>query len=182
MAFDGRGDPAVKTLHTERLRIRPLSAEGDAAFMLGLLNEPSWLRFIGDRGVKTLDDARAYIEHGPLAMYARRGFGFCIVEAQGAAGLPLGICGLSQRDYLEHPDIGFAMLPQHAGRGYAFEAAAAILSHARAELGLDCVLATTRLDNLRSQSLLERLGLKFERLIPHPDGSERQLMLYALRA
>ena len=159
-----------------------MSAAGDAAFMLGLLNDPSWLRFIGDRGVKTLADAQAYIENGPVAMYARRGFGFCIVEARDAAKTPLGICGLSQRDYLDHPDIGFALLPQHAGKGYAFAAAAAVLSYAQAELGLACVLATTRVDNLRSQNLLERLGLKFERLMPHPDGSERQLMVYALRA
>lgn len=158
-----------------------MSAEGDAAFMLGLLNQPTWLRFIGDRGVKTLEEAQRYIENGPVAMYARRGFGFCIVEGKDPSAVSLGICGLSQRDYLEHPDIGFAMLPQHAGKGYAFEAAAAVLRYAQAELGLACVLATTRVDNLRSQRLLERLALRFERLIPHPDGSERQLMVYALR-
>ncbi|MDC8772547.1 GNAT family N-acetyltransferase [Roseateles albus] len=101
-------------------------------------------------------------------MYGRFGFGFRMVENGAASRLQLGICGLPQRDYLDHPDIGFALLPQHAGKGYAFEAAAAVLSYAQTELGLACVLATTRVDNLRSQNLLERLGLKFERLIPHP--------------
>ncbi|MDC8772550.1 GNAT family N-acetyltransferase [Roseateles albus] len=172
----------MKTLHTERLCIRRLSATDDAAFMLSLLNDPSWLRYIGDRGVKTLEQARHYIESGPVEMYGRLGFGFCMVENRAAPRLQLGICGLAQRDYLDCPDIGFAFLPQHGAQGYAFEAAAEMLRYAQGELGLKNILATTRVDNLRSQKLLEKLGLRFERLIPHPDGSERQLMVYALRA
>jgi RimJ/RimL family protein N-acetyltransferase len=172
----------LKTLQTERLRIRRMSAADDAAFMLSLLNDPSWLRFIGDRGVRSLADAQAYIENGPVEMYGRLGFGFCMVESKQPAGQRLGVCGLAQRDYLDYPDIGFAFLPQHAGQGYAFEAAAAVLRYAQAELGLKNILATTRVDNLRSQKLLEKLGLRFERQIPHPDGSERQLMVYAIRA
>ncbi|MCV2367916.1 GNAT family N-acetyltransferase [Roseateles oligotrophus] len=171
----------MKTLHTDRLVIRPMSAVADAAFMLTLLNDATWLRFIGDRGVRTLEEAQRYIETGPVDMYARLGFGFCIVESK-QTGLALGACGISQRDYLDSPDIGFAFLPQHAGQGYAFEAAAAVLRYAQTELGLTTILATTRLDNLRSQQLLEKLGLRFERLMPHPDGSERQLMVYGIRA
>ncbi len=159
-----------------------MSAAEDAAFMLGLLNDPSWLRFIGDRGVRTLEDAQAYIENGPVEMYGRLGFGFCIVESRGPSAQRLGVCGLAQRDYLDCPDIGFAFLQQHGGQGYAFEAAAAVLRYGQGELKLKSILATTRVDNLRSQKLLEKLGLRFERLIPHPDGSERQLMVYAIRA
>lgn len=147
--------------------------------MLTLLNDPTWLRFIGDRGVKTLEQARRYIENGPVEMYARLGFGFCIVESK-LTGHALGACGISQRDYLDSPDLGFAFLPQHSGQGYAFEAAAEVMRYAQTELGLECILATTRVDNLRSQKLLEKLGLQFERLMPHPDGSERQLMVYAI--
>ncbi|MDC8772544.1 GNAT family N-acetyltransferase [Roseateles albus] len=172
----------MRTLLTERLRIRRMSAAEDAAFMLSLLNDPSWLRFIGDRGVRTLADSQAYIENGPVEMYGRLGFGFCVVESKHSAGQCLGICGISQRDYLDSPDLGFAFLPEHSGQGFAYEAAAEVLRYAQGELGLKCVLATTRPDNLRSQKLLEKLGLQFERLMPHPDGSERQLMLYALRA
>jgi RimJ/RimL family protein N-acetyltransferase len=171
----------LKTLQTERLRIRRMAAD-DAAFMLSLLNDPSWLRFIGDRGVRTLADAQRYIENGPVEMYARLGFGFCLVESNDAARIPLGACGISQRDYLEQPDLGFAFLPQYSGQGYAFEAAAAVLRYAQTELGLKCILATTRVDNLRSQNLLQKLGLRFERLMPHPDGSDRQLMVYGIRA
>lgn len=169
--------PGMNDLITDRLVIRRMSA-ADAAFMLGLLNEPSWLRFIGDRGVRTLEDARNYILQGPVAMYERLGHGFCIVETR-ASGEAIGICGLAKRDYLDSADIGFALLPQHCGRGYAFEAAAAVLHHARTALGLKRVLATTRLDNMDSQKLLEKLGLRFERLIVHPDG-DRGLKLYAV--
>lgn len=164
--------------HTERLTIRPLAVAADAAFMLGLLNDPSWLHFIGDRGVKTLADAQAYIASGPVAMYARLGHGFCVVETRRNAE-PIGICGLSQRDYLDSPDLGFALLPQFGGQGYAYEAAAAVLLDAQTRLGLTRILATTRLDNITSQKLLEKLGLRFERLMAHPEGG-RLLKLYAL--
>lgn len=170
----------MKTLQTERLQIRPMVAVQDAPFMLRLLNEPSWLRFIGDRGVRTLAQAQAYIEQGPVAMYASHGHGFCVVELRGQQQ-PLGICGLAQRDYLDSPDIGFAFLPEYCGQGYAFEAARAVLAHGQEALGLRRVLATTRAENLESQKLLGKLGLRFDRLIPHPDGS-RELLLFATEA
>lgn len=145
--------------------------------MLTLLNDPSWLRFIGDRGVRTIEDATQYILQGPVEMYTRRGFGFCIVESKEQAQ-PMGICGLTQREYLDCPDIGFAFLPQHWGNGYAHEAATAVLEYATRELALKRVVATTRIDNVSSQKLLEKLGLRFERVMDHPDG-DRQLKLYA---
>ena len=142
-------------LETSRLRLRPLETE-DAPFLLELLNEPGWLRFIGDRGVRDLEAARAYIEKGPRAMYARLGFGLYCVETrhQGAA---VGLCGLLKRDQLEYVDLGFAFLERHQGFGYAREAAAASLGQARA-LGLAEVAAITSPDNMRSIRLLEGLG------------------------
>jgi RimJ/RimL family protein N-acetyltransferase len=167
----------MKTLVTTRLIIRRMST-ADAGFILTLLNEPSWVRFIGDRGVRTIDDAKDYIIQGPVAMYASLGFGLCTVELKDSAR-PVGICGLMKRDYLDAADIGFAFLPEYWGNGYAYEAANAILNFAKADLGLKRVLATTRLDNIASQKLLEKLGLRFERLMGHPDG-DRDLRVYAI--
>lgn len=167
----------MRTLHTQRLTIRRMTS-ADAAFVVELLNTPGWLRFIGDRGVRSLADAVRYIETGPMAMATTLGLGFSVVELK-QTGEPLGICGLAQRDYLDHRDIGFAFLPQHGGQGYAYESARAVLDHAQGELGLPRVLATTRIDNLASQRLLEKLGLRFERLLSLRDP-ERELRVYGI--
>jgi RimJ/RimL family protein N-acetyltransferase len=167
----------MKTLVTTRLTVRRMSI-ADAGFILTLLNEPSWLRFIGDRGVRTIDDAKNYIIQGPVAMYASLGFGLCTVELKDS-GCPVGICGLMKRDYLDAADIGFAFLPAYWGKGYAYEAANAILNFAKADLGLKRILATTRPENIASQKLLEKLGLRFEGLMRHPDG-DRDLRVYAI--
>lgn len=167
----------MKTLETERLIIRRMSLD-DAPFMLALLNEPTWLRFVGDRGVKTIEDAQRYILDGPIDMYARLGFGFCIVELK-ETGAAIGICGLSKRDYLDDVDIGYALLPQYCGNGYAYESASAVLAYAKNELGLRRIVATTRAENLGSARVLEKLGLRFERTFMHPDG-DRELQLFAI--
>ena len=168
----------MKTLVTDRLVIRRMTTNtADVQFMLQLLNDPSWIRFIGDRGVRTAADALQYIAAGPLSMYARLGYGLCIVESKESMQA-LGICGLTQRDYLDYPDIGFALLPQHWGQGFAWEAASATLHHATHDLGLLHLLATTRPDNVSSQALLKKLGFQFERTFRHPDG-DRDLQLYA---
>jgi len=166
-------------LVTARLRVRVMN-ESDAAFMLALLNDPSWLSMIGDRGVRTESGAREYIRSGPMASQASHGFSFYIVELL-EEGTPVGMCGLAQRDYLDVPDIGFAFLPQYCGRGYAFESAAAVLEYALKELHLPCVLATTRPYNSSSAKLLARLGMRYERRIPHP-GGEGELMLFCTAA
>jgi RimJ/RimL family protein N-acetyltransferase len=167
----------VKIIESSRLNLRQISAD-DAAFMFTLLNDPSWLRYIGDRGVRTLEDARLYILNGAIENYARLGYGFYLVELKDDA-LPIGMCGLAKRDYLDDADIGFAFLPQYCGQGYALEAAAATLSYARQHLGLQRVLATTRLDNSRSEKLLVALGMQLEKIIPHPDG-DRELKLFSI--
>lgn len=150
---------------TERLRLRHFAPD-DAAFVLQLVNEPSWLQFIGDKGVRTLDDARAYLENGPLAMYARCGHGLYCIERRDS-GEAVGMCGLIRRDTLPDADIGYAFLPAHWGRGYAEEAARATVEHAR-ELGLPRLLAIVTPSNARSIRLLEKLGLAFERTIDTP--------------
>jgi RimJ/RimL family protein N-acetyltransferase len=163
-------------LQTERLRMRRM-APGDAAFMLALLNDPAWHRFIGDRGIRTLEGARDYIVTGPMAMVARLGFGFDVVERE-EDGCPIGVCGLAKRDFLDDVDIGYAFLPQYGGQGYAIEASRAVLAHAK-ELGLRRIVATVRPDNSASIRLLEKLGLRFERIIQAPDTA-RELQLFAM--
>lgn len=166
----------MKVLETERLVLRHLT-EDAAAFILRLLNEPSWIRFIGDRGVRTLEGGRGYIAQGPAASYARHGFGLFLVELKDG-GVAAGICGLIKRDALEDVDIGFAFLPEFRGRGYAHEAAAATLEYARRVIGLRRVAAIVAPDNESSIRLLEKLGLSFERAMRLP-GDEEELKLFA---
>lgn len=160
----------MRVLETDRLLLRHLTTD-DAEFILELLNEPSWLRFIGDRGVRTLDDARAYIVDGPVAMYERHGVGLYLVESKSDA-TPLGICGLIRRETLEDIDIGFAFLPHHWGKGYALESAAAVLEHGLHTLGLRRIVAITSLDNDSSIRLLEKAGMMFERTMRMPGEAE----------
>ena len=163
-------------LETPRLVLREFTHEDDA-FVLRLLNEPSWLRFIGDRGVRTLPDARRYLDDGPRRSYARNGFGlWCVVLKGGDA--PVGMCGLLRRDTLADVDVGFAFLPEAWGRGYARESAAAVLDHARDVLGLGRVLAITDPENAASIRVLERVGMRREGTVRMP-GEELDLLLYA---
>lgn len=164
----------MKILETERLTLRELTVD-DAAFILELLNDPDWLRFIGDKGVRTLEDARGYIEKGPMDMYARLGFGLFLSELKDGK-VPIGMCGLIKRDALEDVDIGFAFLPAFRGKGYALEAASAVLALGRNRFRLSRIVAITHPDNVDSGKLLERLGLRFERMIRlSPGDSEVRL-------
>jgi [ribosomal protein S5]-alanine N-acetyltransferase len=153
-------------LTTERLILRHLDAD-DAPMILRLLNEESFLRNIGDRGVRSLEDARAYIQSGPVASYQQFGFGLNRVALRDD-GPGIGICGLLQRPYLDHPDIGFALLPEYWSRGYAREAALAVLDDGRTRLGLRTILATTALENPESIRLLLQIGFRFDRLLQTP--------------
>lgn len=153
-------------IQTERLKIRELNL-ADAVFTLELLNEPAFHRYIGDRGIRDLAGAEKYLREGPMASYARHGFGLWLV-ARRDDGLPLGICGMLQRDYLPHPDLGFAFLKRYTGRGYAFESSAAVLAHARSTLNRDPILALTAPENPPSVRLLEKLGFRFDRMIQTP--------------
>jgi RimJ/RimL family protein N-acetyltransferase len=161
---------AAVVLETERLRLRRLNA-ADAPFVLRLVNDPDWLRYIGDRGVRTVADAERYLADGPIAMYARHGFGLFAVERKDDPSA-LGICGLLRRETLPDVDIGFAFLPEFRGRGYAREAARATLEWARNVLRLPRVIAITAPDNARSQALLERIGLRYEKTAALADGAD----------
>jgi RimJ/RimL family protein N-acetyltransferase len=160
----------VTVLETDRLVLRRLSVD-DAVFILELLNEPSWLRFIGDPGVRTLEDAESYLLKGPIEMYARHGFGLYLTALK-ADGVPMGMCGLVKREALDDIDIGFAFLPRFWGRGYAHEAAAAVMAHAKAALGLRRVVAIVAPDNRSSLKLLGKLGMRFERMVKLADGGQ----------
>lgn len=147
-------------LQTERLQLAHLN-DADAPFILELLNDPDWLLHIGDRGVRNLDDARAYIANGPGAMIARHGHGLYRVDRR-ADGAKLGLCGLIKRDSLPDVDLGYAFLPAARGQGYALEAAAAALAQARDLLRLPRLLAITAPANSASARLLEKLGMRLQ--------------------
>ena len=149
-------------LETERLILREVTVE-DAAFILELFNEPSWLHFIGDRGIKTMEAARDYVENVFREKYARSGFGSWLVELRGSS-LRVGLCGLIKRDGLEDVDLGFAFLATHQRKGYATEAASATITFAKTRLGLNRVVAITSPSNESSRRLLEKLGFRFERM------------------
>jgi RimJ/RimL family protein N-acetyltransferase len=151
------------SLQTDRLIVRPITLD-DAPFILTLLNEPSFLRYIGDKQVRNLEDARQYILNGPVASYERHGFGLCLMELR-ESHTPVGMCGILKREELPEPDIGFALLPDFCNKGLAFEAATAVLTDARERLKLKRILAITSLDNDASINLLERLGFRFERIM-----------------
>jgi RimJ/RimL family protein N-acetyltransferase len=152
----------MKSLETERLVIREL-VDSDAPFILQLLNEPSFIYYIGDKGVRTLEDARQYILNGPVRSYEKNGFGLFLVTLKDH-DTSIGMCGLIKRDELPDPDIGFAYLPDYWSKGFGFEAASAVLKYAAEDLHLKRVLAITSPDNEGSGKLLTKIGLRYERM------------------
>ncbi len=160
----------MTVLRTPRLELRRLTPE-DAAFIVALVNDPEWLRQIGDRGVRSVADAEAYLRRGPLAMYAALGFGLWAVVPAGG-GEPLGICGLIKRETLPDVDVGYAFLPAHRGHGYAREAVAACLAHGRGVYGLTRIVAVTAVANERSVRLLGALGFREEGRVQVAAGAE----------
>lgn len=169
----------MKVLETSRLILRRQSPD-DAGFVLELLNDPAWLRNIGDRGVRTVEGAAAHIRSGAMASYARYGFGLYLAELK-EGGVPAGICGLIKRDGLDDVDLGFAFLPAFRGQGLAREAAAATLEYGMKTLALRRVVAITVVDNQPSIRLLEQLGMRFERMVRLP-GDTEELRLFAIEA
>lgn len=153
----------MRVLETARLELRQLGA-GDDEFILELLNEPGFLRHIGDKGVRTRSEAREYIARGPWESYRRHGFGLYLTSLADG-GAPIGICGLLKRETLSDVDIGFAFLSRYWSRGYATESAAAVLDYGKRTLGLRRIVAITAPDNRGSIAVLEKIGLRFERLI-----------------
>jgi [ribosomal protein S5]-alanine N-acetyltransferase len=158
---------------TERTSIDELQP-ADALFIFELLNSPEWLKFIGDRGIKTIADAAHFIETGPMESYRLNGFGLYLVR-QRETGVKFGLCGLLKRDQLPAPDLGFAFLRQYTGKGYAQEAATAVLSYAKKKLQLNRILAFTNSFNNRSIQLLHKLGFSYDQMICWQNEEELQL-------
>ena len=185
----------MKILETERLILREI-VEADAEFILDLLNQPSFIKYIGDRNVRTVEQACEFIETRYRQSYREHGYGLYAVELKAEFDSPsdrkipnpqfripnrtIGMCGFVKRDSLPEADIGFAFLPQFEGKGYAFESAAAVMKCGRDRLSFGRVLAITTPDNHSSEKLLTKLGFKFERLIQMPpDGSGEELKLFS---
>ena len=166
----------MTVIETERLLLRRLS-DDDAEFIVDLLNQPSFLRYIGDKEVRNNADAVRYIQSGPIASYERFGFGLNLVEVK-KTGVSIGICGLLKRDSLPDIDIGFAFLPDFWSQGFASEAASAVMTYGREVLGLKRIVAITSLDNDASIRLLEKIGLRFEGMIK-PAEDQPEVRLFA---
>ncbi|MDQ3472786.1 MAG: GNAT family N-acetyltransferase [Acidobacteriota bacterium] len=161
----------MTVLETERLTLREITIN-DAEFLLGLLNEPSFVQNIGDKKVRTIEDAGLYALNGPIASYKQHGFGLYLVALKGT-GEPIGICGLVKRDSLPDADIGYALLPAYWRKGYALEATTAIKRHAFTVLGHQQLLAIVNPENASSIRVLEKIGLKFKRMVRmSPDAPE----------
>ncbi|MFA6984751.1 MAG: GNAT family N-acetyltransferase [Arenimonas sp.] len=166
-------------VETERLVIRHLTIQ-DAEFICSLLNEPSFIQNIGHRGVSSVEQARSYIDAKTAEIQDNLGRGMYLVELKGEAR-SIGICGLVKRDALADPDLGFALMPEHWGKGYALEAAQAVVTYARSSLGLSRLLAVAASTNHRSTKLLEKLGFVFEALLRFsPEDDELSLYVASI--
>jgi RimJ/RimL family protein N-acetyltransferase len=165
----------MKILETDRLVLRQLSLD-DAAFILELMNEPAFIENVADRGLRTTEDAAAFLSEKMLPSYLRFGFGFYCMELKDC-GTPIGICGLIKRDTLDQVDIGYATLERHGGKGYTFEACAAVYVYGREVLGLPAIVAITSPGNRASQHILEKLGMRFRRRVQVP-GFPTESFLY----
>ncbi len=163
-------------LETERLRLREFTLN-DSLFIIELLNSPGWLQFIGDRNVKTEEQAITYLENGPLKSYTVNGYGLWLVETK-EDEKPIGMCGIINREYLNNPDIGFAFLPGYHGQGYAFEVVSATMVYAKQHLKISKMEAITIAENERSIRLLEKIGLRFSKTFCFPDSKDA-LLLYS---
>jgi RimJ/RimL family protein N-acetyltransferase len=174
LRFSGRDLAILPELETGRLTLRRFGFD-DATFILRLLNEPSFIENIGDRGVRSIEDAHRYLREGPLAMYEKYGFGLWHA-ARNSDGAAVGTCGLLRRDNLPDVDIGYAFLPEFWGLGYAIEAAEATMRHGAKEFGLRRVIAVVSQGNNPSIRVLEKLGMHHERMFAmRPDEPEVRL-------
>jgi RimJ/RimL family protein N-acetyltransferase len=159
----------LKILETNRLILRHLTTD-DTAFIIELLNEPSFIQNIGDRNVRTEEDALRYILNGPIESYDKNGFGLFMVELKDSS-VSIGMCGLLKRDNLPDVDIGFAFLPKYWMKGYAFESASSVLKYAKETIGLKRILGIVNPNNAASIRVLEKLGLKYESMVKMPQDN-----------
>ncbi len=166
----------IKILESERLLLEQAALD-DGPFFFELLNSPTWIEYIGDRGIKTKDDAEDYIQKSLLNSYKTKGYGLFKMVLKGG-NKPIGICGFLKRDYLEHPDIGFAILPEYESRGFTFEAAKAAMEYGQSKLKFKTIFAITTEKNIRSRNLLKKIGLsEIDKIIP--EKTKEELLLYS---
>jgi RimJ/RimL family protein N-acetyltransferase len=163
-------------LETQRLKLREFSLD-DVNFIVELVNTPGWIKFIGDRGIRTEEQAAIYLETGPMKSYHEHGYGLWLVERKDSKE-KIGMCGIIKRESFESPDIGFAFLPAYMRKGYAREIAQATLNYALNDLELPKLLGISKSDNERSIKVSEVIGLKFVQTFHFPDNKE-QLFLYS---
>lgn len=163
-------------LETERLILRQFTIN-DTKFIIELVNSPGWIENIGDRNIKTEEQAREYLRNGPLRSYEVNGFGLSLVEIKNDR-TPIGMCGILKRDNLENPDIGFAFLPAFTGKGFAYEIANATMTFAISTLKLPAIFAITIPANKRSIKLLEKIGLRFSKTLDFANDNQ-ELMLFS---
>jgi len=167
----------MRIAETTRLLITKITLK-DAGFFIELVNSPNWLKYIGDRNLKTKKDTKIYLQNGTLKSYADFGFGFYKLQLKEKDNKTIGICGLIKREQLEDVDIGFALLPEFEGKEFGYEASIAVLKLAKEKFNLKKIVAITLPSNTNSIKLLEKLGLSFEKkVIPFEDGEE--LLLFA---
>jgi len=164
----------VLITETKKLRIDKVPLT-DAPFLFILMNSPNWIKYIGDRGIRSEKLAAAYIQNSLIASYEAHGYGLYKMSLK-ESGIPIGLCGFVKRDYLEHADIGFAVLPEYKGKGYVFEAAKACMEYGQNTLKLDTILAITSHDNIRSKKLLLKIGLQETGTFFPPNDNEELLL------
>jgi RimJ/RimL family protein N-acetyltransferase len=157
-------------IETERLRLRHLTRD-DAGLLIDVFTDPAFMRFVGDRNIRTVDQANAFLETGPFESYRKHGFGHFVVTRKHDE-VRMGICGFVKRDALDAADIGFSLLPPYRAQGYAFEAASAVMAYGRDTLGFRRIVAIASPENASSIRLLGRLGLTFERMVKLSENSE----------
>ena len=174
----------MKILETKRLILRYFTLD-DAPFMLELLNTPTWLQYIGDRKVRTIEDAENYLRNGSLKSYEEHGFGFYAViekaETSDRKNQPIGLCGITKRDTLPDVDIGFAFMPNLLSKGFGYEAASATLDYALNTLKISRIIAIVSPDNEKSIGLIKKIGLVFEKMIKSGDEN-KELMLFGINS
>ncbi|MEM7484879.1 MAG: GNAT family N-acetyltransferase [Bacteroidota bacterium] len=168
----------LTSIHTKRLILCEANLK-DSKFFNRLLNSPNWIEFIGDKGVRTEEEARQYIQSNLIDSYQKNGFGLlkmCLQDSR----KPIGICGFVKRDYLDSPDIGFAILPEYEGKGYTTEACEAIISYGKTQLNLQTILGITTFENSKSRNLLTKIGL-FEIGKIQPEKNKKELLLFSTK-
>ena len=166
---------ANKLFETERLVLYEMTSD-HAGCLYKLMNDSAWLQFIGDSNINSVEAAKDYITFKIRASYEEFGFGFYLTSLK-EDDTPIGVCGLVKRPSMEHVDVGFAFMPDYRKKGYGYESASAIIDYAKSELDIDYIVAITDLDNIGSIKLLEKLGLKFEKVM-QLDGEGKQCRLF----